>query len=251
MNYQMSGSRLEARRGPAYMATGRDDGERAFRGASRHSRGVRILRIAIPIGVVVCLVGVLLATWLNPLRLVYRLPADIGNVVISGTKITMEQPRIAGFTKDSRAYEVNARAAAQDLSNPTVVEFHDIRAKLDLPDKTVMQITAQNGLYNTKTQTLTLGKEILLNSANGYEGRLTEAIIDIQNQRLVSNEPVELKTLQGKLNANRLEVTGFGEVMRFEGGVAMVLDPSKQASAKVGESTEKPAEAANTKTVNE
>jgi lipopolysaccharide export system protein LptC len=114
-----------------------------------------------------------------------------------------------------------------------------------------MQMTAQNGLYNTKTQTLTLGKEILLNSANGYEGRLTEAIIDIQNQRLVSNEPVELKTLQGKLNANRLEVTGFGEVMRFEGGVAMVLDPSKQASAKVGESTEKPAEAANTKTVTE
>lgn len=245
----MSGSYFDTRRGPAYMATGREEGERAFRGASRHSRRVRFLRIAIPIGVAVCLVGVLLTTWLNPLRFVYRIPTDIGNLVISGTKITMEQPRIAGFTRDSRAYEVNARAAAQDITNPNLVELREIQAKLAMPDKTVMLMTAQDGLYNAKIETLTLGKRILLTSSSGYEGILTEAIIDIRKGKIVSNQPVEIKTLQGKLNANRMEVTNAGDVVRFENGVSMVLDPSKVPEKKTTDTNEIPAKTTNTKTV--
>ncbi len=249
MNYPMSDPRLEARRGPAHMATGRDEGERAFLGASRHSRRVRVLRIAIPVGLAVCLVGVSLATWLNPLRFVYRIPTDVGNLVISGTKITMEQPRIAGFTRDQRAYEVNARAAAQDITNPNMVELQEIRAKLDMPDKTVMNMTAQDGVYNAKTETLTLGKSILLTSSNGHEGHLTEAVIDIRTGKIVSNQPVEIKTLQGKLNANRLEVTDAGDVIRFENGVTMMLDPSKAPEKKPDAASEIPGETADAKTV--
>ena len=39
----------------------------------------------------------------KPLRALAKLPIDIGNLVVSGTKITMQQPRIAGFTSDQRA----------------------------------------------------------------------------------------------------------------------------------------------------
>ena len=41
-----------------YVAPRRDDNVAVFRGAARHSRHVRILRIAIPIGVALCLIGV-------------------------------------------------------------------------------------------------------------------------------------------------------------------------------------------------
>ena len=47
-----------------------------------------------------------------------KLPIDVGNMVVSGTKITMEQPRLSGFTRDGRAYEVTAVAAAQDVTKP-------------------------------------------------------------------------------------------------------------------------------------
>jgi len=41
-----------------------------------------------------------------------------------------------------------------------------------------------------------------------------------------SQNPVEVKLLNGgTLNANRLEVDDKGEVIRFEGGVSMLLIP--------------------------
>jgi len=97
----------------AYWTMSRGDSERAFRSARRHSRVVRVLRIAIPVGVLISVVGISLATYLNPLRMLASLPIDISDMVVSGTKITMEQPRLSGFTKDQRAYEFIADAAAQ------------------------------------------------------------------------------------------------------------------------------------------
>ena len=47
-----------------------------------------------------------------------ELPVDLGKLVVSGTKITMEQPRLSGFTNDARAYEFTADAAAQDITKP-------------------------------------------------------------------------------------------------------------------------------------
>ena len=35
-----------------------------------------------------------------------RLPVDASGLVISGTKITMAQPKLSGYTRDSRWYEV-------------------------------------------------------------------------------------------------------------------------------------------------
>ena len=83
----------------------RGDGERAFRAARRHSRMVRVLRVALPAAVVLVTLAVVLVTYFNPLRMLGKLPIDIGNLVVSGTKITMEQPRLAGFTRDARAYD--------------------------------------------------------------------------------------------------------------------------------------------------
>ena len=52
-----------------------------------------------------------------------KLPADIGNLVVSGTKITMEKPHLSGFTSDARAYELSADAAKQDLTKPDLIEL--------------------------------------------------------------------------------------------------------------------------------
>lgn len=219
-----------------FMGGDRTDSERVYRFAARHSRHVRILRIAIPVGVVLCFVVIAIATFFNPLRFLYKLPADIGTLVVSGTKITMEAPRLAGYTRDSRAYELTARAAAQDLSRPDLVELKDIKAKLDMQDRSSMQMSAAGGLYNAKSEMLTLGPDILLSSSTGYEGRLSEAQIDIRKGSIVSDKPVAVKMLKGTLNANTLEVVDAGDVVRFGGGVAMVvtLEPSDYPQAPAG-----------------
>jgi lipopolysaccharide export system protein LptC len=213
----------------ASVAGGRSDNERIFRAARRHSRYVRLLRIGIPVVLVGALLAVMFSTWITSLGALVRLPGDLGNLVISGTKITMEQPRLTGFTRDSRPYEISARAASQDITQPDTMELRELQAKMEMQDKTALRLTASRGVFHSKTDTLKLEEKILLTSSNGYEGHLTEAVVDVKRGNVVSDKPVTLKSEDGVLNANRMEVSDSGHVIRFDGGVAMVLNLQKIA----------------------
>ena len=214
----------------AYWTVSRGDSARAFHAVRRHSRIVRIMRVAIPVAVVAGLAGVSLVTYFNPLRMLNTLPIDISDLVVSGTKVTMEQPRLSGFTRDARAYELTADAAAQDLTKPDIVELRNIHAKVEMQDKTTMQLSAVTGIYDTKAETLRLERNIVLSSSNGYKGRLSVALVDIRKGNVVSDQPVELELLQGTLNANRLEIVDSGELVRFHGGVSMMMMLNDAAS---------------------
>ena len=205
----------------AYTSGGPSNGDRQFKAAVRHSRRVRLLRWTIPAGIVGLFGIVVFASTINPLRMLTKLPIDPGKLLISGTKITMEAPKLAGFTRDARTYEFTARAASQDLTKPEMLELKDIRAKVEMQDKTLVEMTAVNGLYDTKADTLRLLDDIRLSSTSGYSGRLSEATVDVRKGDIVSEHPVEVTMLNGTLNANRLEVINNGELVRFDGGVAM------------------------------
>ena len=202
---------------------GRGDSKLAFRSARRHSRAVRILRVAIPLAVVLGFTGIFLITYFNPLRMLAKLPIDVGNLVVSGTKITMEHPRLSGFTGDARGYELSADAAKQDLTKPDLIELRNIRAKVQMQDKSTVELSATAGIYDSKGETLKLDQNIVLSSSTGYRGRLSEAMIDIRKGNVVSERPVEVELLQGTLNANRLEIADSGDLVRFGGGVNMTL----------------------------
>ena len=214
-----------AEREPAvFSAAGRKRDARIFRAARRHSRGVRLLRIAIPLCIVLTVGGVGAATiWFNPLRALAKLPVDVSGVAINGTKITMKAPRIAGFTSDQRQYEMTAQVAAQDVTKTDLVELQGIRASMEMQDRTTFETTANNGLYNTKTEQLTLEQNVLVTTSNGYQARLAEAIVDMKGGKITSDKPVEVKTADWTINANRMEVVDSGSVIRFDSGVAVTL----------------------------
>src|SRR6476620_11010748 len=218
----------------AYWTMTRGDADRAFHAARRHSRTVRILRIAVPAGVTVGIIIITLVTYLNPLRMLAKLPINLDNLVVSGTKVTMEAPRLTGFTHDARAYELTADTAAQDMTKPDIVELRNIRAKVEMQDKSSMELTALSGIYDSKGEMLKLDSNIEINSSTGYQGRLREALVDIRKGNVVSEQPVEVKMLQGTLNANRLDIFDSGDVVRFHGGVVMDMKlnqpPSQEKS---------------------
>jgi lipopolysaccharide export system protein LptC len=205
-----------------------------FRAAVRHSRLVRLLRTAIPVTIALVFALLIVAAYFNPFRVLARLPIDPGKIVLSGTRITMESPRVAGFTSDQRPYEVTARAASQDITRPDIVDLKDIRAKVEMQDKVMVEMTAASGVYESKADRLTLDQEIVLTSSSGYSGRLREAVIDVKRGSIVSQSPVELRMLNGTLNANRLEVDERGDVVRFSGGVVMnlLLNPPQDSEKK-------------------
>ena len=221
-----------------YWTMSRGDSARAFQVARRHSRMVRILRIAVPLAVVLGFTGIFLITFFNPLRMLARLPIDIGDLVVSGTKITMEQPRLSGFTRDARAYQLSADAAKQDLTKPDLIELRNIRAKVQMQDKSTMEMSATAGIYDSKAETLKLDQNIVLSSSAGYRGQLSEALVDIRKGYVLSERPVTVEMLQGTLNANRLEIVDSGDLVRFDGGVNMTLMLGDAAAARIKNGTQ-------------
>jgi lipopolysaccharide export system protein LptC len=194
-----------------------------FAAAARHSRLVRILRVAVPGMVILAMAAVIGISVFNPFRILTKLPIDMGNLVVSGTKITMETPHLSGFSPDGRPYELWAKTATQDLTDPDHVELTTLRAKVLMEDRSTMTMDARTGVFNSKSQLLDLHKDIFLQSSTGYEARMTEAVIDIANGTVSSDEQVDVKLLNGTLVGQRLRITEHGELVRFEGGVVMNL----------------------------
>jgi lipopolysaccharide export system protein LptC len=214
---------------PAYLA----GLEARFAAAERHSRMVRILRIAVPAAVVLSLLAIVGVSVFNPFRMLLpKLPVDMGNLVVSGTKITMESPHLAGFSTDQRPYELWAKAAIQDLTDPDHVELQTLRAKMLMEDRSTVTMDARTGFFDSKQQQLDLRKDIFLQSSTGYEARLSQAWVDINKGTVTSDEHVDVKLLNGTLTADKLRIYNSGEVVRFEGNVVMNLimdNPPAQA----------------------
>jgi lipopolysaccharide export system protein LptC len=201
--------------------------------AARHSRMVRVLRVAVPAAVILAMTAIAAVSIFNPFRMLLpKLPIDMGNLVVSGTKITMESPHMAGYTPDQRPYEVWAKTATQDVTDPDHVDLKTLRAKVLMEDRsTTIILDALNGLMDTKQQLLDLHKDIFLQSSTGYEARLSQAFVDMAKGTVTSEEHVDVKLLNGTLTSDRLRITGGGEVVRFEGNVVMNLDKLGDDSA--------------------
>jgi lipopolysaccharide export system protein LptC len=225
-------SQADDRATRAYASRERANDVRVFRTALRHSRWVRLLRIGIPAFVVLGTLIIFLSVYvLDPLRQLAKLPGSIGGLVVSGTSITMQEPRMAGYTQDRRPYVVTARAATQDVTKPDTVTLQELRATIEFKDAGKFELTARSGLFESKLDRLTLQEDVLVNSAN-YQAKLSEAVVNVRTNHMVSEHPVEVIMRQGTVNANRLEVTNSGEVIRFEGGVTMVLVPENDRSGE-------------------
>lgn len=214
-----------AERGAGYPARSRGgDHERIYRRALRHSRFVRWMRAVLILAVSLVVLAVGADNYWPTGGL--RMPGEIGNLVIKGTKITMQQPRLTGYTSDARPYEFTADTAQQDITKPDFVELQQIHAKIAMADKSIVHLWADTGHYNMKTDMLDLKDNIHLVSSTGYEARLSTATVDVGKGDVVSNTPVWVKLLDGDLNAKHLEIVDKGDTLRFT-DVTMVLQSGK------------------------
>ncbi len=219
--------------------------EARFAQAARHSRLVQVLRIGVPGVVGVAMAVVLYFAFFNE----YRVPIDTGNLsgnlVVTGKKITMETPHLTGFTPDQRPYDLVAKTAVQDLTDPDHVALNTVRAKVLMQDGSTVTLDALTGLFDTKQQQIDLHKDIVLTTSTGYQAFLTQAHADMAKGTVSSDEHVNVKLTNGTLTSDRLRIIDNGDVVRFEGNVVMNLvnlDSEKPASAQT-EAAAEPAHA--------
>ncbi|MBX6424520.1 MAG: LPS export ABC transporter periplasmic protein LptC [Variibacter sp.] len=212
-----------------WRASDRDDLAPAFRRARRHSRLVRLLRVAIPAGIATAVALHVLASWVVGSGV--NLPA-LSNLVVSGSKIRMDRPHVAGYTRDGRAYELDAHSAAQDLKKPQIVELTAVRAKMQLADGGTVVITADMGIYDSKNEVVSLRQNVVCTATDGTEIRLSEATMDVRKGHILSQKPVEVLQQNARIAANEMEVVDNGAVVHFRGGVRFISSAAGLAPAR-------------------
>jgi lipopolysaccharide export system protein LptC len=202
---------------------GADPRRHAYGDAVRHSSRVRFLRRVLPsiAAVILLLVGAI--AWFDPLRLVRDLPLDVLKLSIKDNKLVMDAPKLSGFTKDGRGYNITARAAAQDLSKTNVIELDDIIANFTLSSSGQTELTAVKGVYDAKADIVQLTQGIVIKSSAGYEGKLTDAYIEVKKGHVLTNNPIDLTFNNGSLRADKMEIFDNGARAQFEGGVVMFV----------------------------
>lgn len=222
---------------------------RAYRAAVRHSRLVRLLRIAIPAGAALAVAAVVGWTMLRPAAIPGEV--ELGPVALDGTKVTMERPRLSGFRKDGKPYEVNALAASQDVRKPGVVELEQIRGRLGAEGDGAVRLTAATGVYDMKSEQLQLDGGVRVRTENGDTAELKAASINLKQGELVSTDPVRIVTASGDtIDARTMRVRDSGKAISFEGGVKTVLYPpaEQQGGAQGAASQPAPAVPASSRT---
>ena len=192
--------------------------DRAYAAARRHSGRVRMLKVGIPVGSALAAALVVTATWFNPFG---RFPGlTLGPISVAGTRIAMENPRLTGFRKDSRPYEVTAKAAYQDVRRPGMIELSQMQGRLALDDRGASAtLAAEAGLFDTAKEQLELSRNIRITTSAGEVIALRSASADFKAGTIVSREPLTITTASGVIEAEGVHVSENGRVVSFTGRV--------------------------------
>lgn len=191
--------------------------------AVRHSSRVRFLRRVLPV-LALAILGIAgFIAWLDPFRIVRDFPLDVMKLSIQGNKLVMDAPKLSGFTKDGRNYNITATAAAQDLTKTNVIELDGIKANFALTNNGLTELTAVKGVYDAKGDIVRLTEGIVIRSTAGYEGRLKDALIEVKRGYVITETPVDIIFNNGTIRADRMQIFENGAHALFEGNVTMMM----------------------------
>jgi len=192
---------------------------KAYERALVHSARVRFLKRAIPLGSILSVVGLVGFTLLKPFAALIPEGVSVASVDLSGSKIMMELPRLQGFKKDAKPYEVKAASAGQDVRAPHLIELRQLDAKLGLDGDGWARLESPTGHFDTQKEVLELKGAVIITTGDGLTARLRSARVEFKSGDMRSEEPVRVESKEGTIDADRLDITGNGKVITFTGHV--------------------------------
>lgn len=219
----MTTQTLTGQRGDTFQLRTEAERNRAFVKAARHSRAVRFLRVALPI----VAVGVIAAYFISS-----SLSVTVGDVQasISGVEVTdgalrMTNPTLKGVDKENGDYVISAAYADQQITEPDLIDLHEIKAEVTGRDKTWSRVNALTGTFDSKKEQLVMKDKIHVETSSGIKGQLTVAEIDMAKQVLHSPAPVVFQMDKSTIRSKTLTFRSADKELEFAGDVRVHLVP--------------------------
>jgi lipopolysaccharide export system protein LptC len=204
---------------------------RAVRRARAHSARVKFLRVAI---VGSCSIAALLLAFIVFFDPFKKLPQNIsiGGVGLDGTRVTIDTPKITGFRKDGRPYDVRATTGYKDILKPDVTELVGVDARVGMGDASTSRITAKTGVYDAAKGSVFLKGAVRIRNPTGYDMHLSTATMNFDAGSLVTEDPVDVLLNASTISADRMDISDNGHKITFVGHVKSVTkDDDDDASA--------------------
>ncbi|GEM_PF-1597123 len=130
--------------------------------------------------------------------------------------LEIQKPRFTGFDRQNQAYEVTASSARQSETEPNIVYLESVRGELKLKGSgDLLAIVADNGVYDSESDTLDLSGNVRLTSTGQYTAQLDKAQVLLKNWRLRSEEPVDVVFSDGTIHARGIEIWDDGRKILF------------------------------------
>jgi lipopolysaccharide export system protein LptC len=209
------------------------DRAHAFKNAARHTRRVRLLRRGIVFGAIGLVAAVVSWPFLAPMS---KLPGGvtINQATLNGTRVMMDLPKLNGFRRDGRPYEVRARSGVQDIRTPKIIELDEIDATVQTADGASVRVQAPKGVFDSGSDHMRLDAGSIVNgiritSTSGYDAVMQSADMDFKKGDVVSKDPVTVTMTNGSVKAEGMEIQGHGSRVTFTGNVRSVIAPDGAA----------------------
>ncbi len=197
----------------------------------RYSRLVELLRYLLP-AVALSLIA-LVGLWPQLIGGAGGLIVPIfANANVDGADVMrMHRPRYVGQTKNAESYVLTAASAYADPKRPDRVHLDRPAGALTTAGPRDLNLTAQGGLYNREADKLDLDGGVTLTTSDGYRFDTVRARIDLREGLVVGDRPIQGSGPTGTLSADRFQIYGQGDRLRFEGRVKVTLPPSPRDEA--------------------
>jgi lipopolysaccharide export system protein LptC len=204
-------------------------GEEAFAHARRHSRRVRALKLVLPVAAVL-MVAVFVGY--SMLADAVKRVSDLASLSIDDGGVVMANPKLEGFTKDDLPYSLHAEEARQPLNGEGTIVLKGISASIPIDKENRAKITATSGTFNRDENVLDIDSDIVLDATSGLKARLQSAYIDIAENTLTTDDPVDIQVNGMHIAANGMNAANGGKSLVFEDGVKVRIDPSALDAGK-------------------
>jgi len=202
--------------------------ELVFQRERRHSRNVRLLKIALPAGAVLLTLGLVAQSMLPSFG---DVSVDLLGSTIDGDRIIMANPRMSGLNAQNRAYEMTAARAIQDMGNPDEMDLEQISARVPVGTSEWADIAADRGTMFKERNTIEIATPATVKTTDGMTARLATATIDMGKGDISTDEGVQIDHEGSQVTAQSLRVTNGGTVLVFEQQVKVFIQGGRFTTA--------------------
>ncbi|MCF4166028.1 LPS export ABC transporter periplasmic protein LptC [Zavarzinia compransoris] len=185
-----------------------------------YSRFVGLMKVVLPLVALALLAAVLIWPSIDSRR---DLGLSYEDMEIRADGLEMVEPILTGVDDRGRPYVIAAKGATADGLEPTQVTLRDIEADLAMEDDKPVKVVAATGLYRIKEETLRLDGGVTVSLSDGHTVDLDSVLIDLAKGTASSDKRVVGSGPSGRIEADGMNASDGGHVLRFEGNVRAVI----------------------------